>query len=69
VTTHPTAEWTAQQIVEAFPGEGAEPRYLLRDRDAIHSAWFRRRVAGLGLTEIVTAPQVGGLHHLYTRVA
>ena len=57
VTAHPTAEWTAQRIVETFPGEGAEPRYLLRDRDSIYSAWFRRRVAGLGLTEIVTAPQ------------
>jgi len=36
VTAHPTAEWTAQQIVEAFPGEGTEPRYLLRDRDSIY---------------------------------
>ena len=57
VTAHPTAEWTAQQIVEAFPAEGTEPRYLLRDRDSIYSDWFRRRVAGLGLKEIVTAPQ------------
>jgi transposase InsO family protein len=57
VTAHPTAEWTAQQIVEAFPAEGTGPRYLLRDRDSIYSAWFRRRVAGLGLKEIVTAAQ------------
>jgi len=28
VTEHPTAQWTAQQIVEAFPWETA-PRYLL----------------------------------------
>ena len=33
VTAHPTADWTAQQIREAFPGDGTEPRYLLRDRD------------------------------------
>jgi hypothetical protein len=52
----PTAAWTAQQIVEAFPGEGTEPRYLLRDRDSINGDWFRRRVAGLGIKEIVTAP-------------
>ena len=30
VTAHPTAHWTAQQIVEAFPFDTA-PRYLLRD--------------------------------------
>ena len=57
VTAHPTADWTAQQIVEAFPGDKSQPRFLLRDRDSIYSHWFRRRVAGLGLTEIVTAPQ------------
>ena len=34
VTAHPTAEWTAQQIVEAFPFDSA-PKYLLRDRDRI----------------------------------
>jgi len=33
VTEHPTAQWTAQQPVEAFPWETA-PKYLLRDRDA-----------------------------------
>ena len=36
ITEHPTAQWTTQQIVEAFPWETA-PRYLLRDRDAIYS--------------------------------
>src|SRR5438093_6718452 len=35
VTEHPTADWTAKQIVEAFP-EDTAPRYLLRDRDAIY---------------------------------
>jgi hypothetical protein len=33
VTRHPTAEWLAQQIVEAFPWETA-PTYLVRDNDA-----------------------------------
>jgi putative transposase len=35
VTAHPTAEWTAQQMLEAFPFDTA-PRYLLRDRDRIY---------------------------------
>src|SRR5262245_63747214 len=35
VTAHPTAEWTAQQLLEAFPFETA-PKYLLRDRDRIY---------------------------------
>jgi putative transposase len=34
VTEHPTAQWTAQQVVEAFPWDEA-PRYLVRDRDRI----------------------------------
>src|SRR5690349_13306053 len=34
VTAHPTAEWTAQQLREAFPFDQT-PRYLLRDRDKI----------------------------------
>ncbi len=42
VTEHPTAAWTAQQVVEAFPWDTA-PRYLLRDRDSIYGREFRRR--------------------------
>ncbi|MDP2735092.1 MAG: integrase, partial [bacterium] len=33
VTSNPTAAWTAQQVVEAFPGDGPIPKYLIRDRD------------------------------------
>ena len=32
VTAHPTADWVARQIKEAFPYDEA-PRYLIRDRD------------------------------------
>ena len=39
VTAHPTAEWTARQLREAFPWESA-PRYLLRDRDRIFGHEF-----------------------------
>jgi putative transposase len=55
VTEHPTAEWTAQQIIEAFPDDTA-PRYLLRDRDSIYGAEFRSRVKGMQIEEVVTAP-------------
>jgi putative transposase len=47
VTEHPTAHWTAQQIVNAFPDESA-PSYLLHDRDQVYGKQFRRRVKGLG---------------------
>jgi transposase InsO family protein len=56
VTEHPTAQWTAQQIVEAFPFDTA-PRYLLRDRDNIFGERFRRRVRSLGIDDVRTAPR------------
>jgi hypothetical protein len=40
VTEHPTAQWTAQQVVEAFPWNEA-PRYLVRDRDRIYGAFHK----------------------------
>jgi transposase InsO family protein len=55
VTEHPTAAWTAQQIIEAFPEETA-PRFLLRDRDQIYGEEFRRRVAGMRIEEVMTTP-------------
>jgi putative transposase len=54
VTGSPTAAWTAQQIVEAFPDEEA-PRYLLRDRDSIYGGEFRRRVQDIGIAEVLAA--------------
>src|SRR6266566_2652578 len=56
VTDHPTAAWTAQQIVDAFPDDSA-PSYLLRDHDKIYGHVFRQRVKGLGVGEVLTAPQ------------
>jgi hypothetical protein len=55
ITEHPTAAWTAQQMIEAFPDDTA-PRWLLRDRDAIYGDAFQRRVAGMGVGEVVTSP-------------
>src|SRR5437899_9585073 len=55
VTEHPTAAWTAQQVVDAFPDDSA-PSYLLRDRDSIYGPAFRKRVKGMGISEVQTAP-------------
>jgi transposase InsO family protein len=56
VTEHPTAEWTAQQVVDAFPWATA-PRYLLRDRDRIYGESFRQRVGHMGIAEVLIAPR------------
>src|SRR5256714_11919161 len=55
VTKHPTAHWTAQQIVDAFPNDSA-PSYLLRDRDQVYGEQFRHRVKGMRIQEVLTAP-------------
>ena len=55
VTEHPTAQWTAQQIVEAFPFDTA-PGYLIRDGDGIYGERVTRRLESLGIDEVVTAP-------------
>jgi len=55
VTDHPTATWTARQVIDAFPYESA-PKYLLRDRDAIYGGGFARPIAGLGIRELLIAP-------------
>jgi hypothetical protein len=55
VTEHPTATWTAQQLIEAFPDAPA-PSYLLRDRDRVYGHAFSQRVKGMGIREVLTAP-------------
>jgi transposase InsO family protein len=56
VTAHPTAEWTAQQLREAFPFEQIS-HYLLRDRDGIFGGEFRKDVKAMGIKEILSAPR------------
>jgi putative transposase len=56
VTEHPTAAWTAQQVIDAFPWDEA-PRYLLRDRDRVYGASFRQRVRHMGIEEVLIAPR------------
>ena len=55
VTAHPTAEWTGQQLREAFPFDQL-PRYLLRDRDTIFGVDFREQVRDPGIQEVLSAP-------------
>ena len=55
VTDHPTAAWTARQILEAFPGD--VPRLLLRDRDRIYGWEFAQMVKSLNIREIGSAPR------------
>jgi transposase InsO family protein len=55
-TEHPTAQWTAQQIVEAFPWDTV-PKYLIRDLDSIYGSYFRQRVKNIGIKEVLTAPR------------
>src|SRR5215510_9175952 len=55
VTRHPTAEWIAQQITEAFPWNEA-PRYLIRDQDAIYGTAVARRLRAMGIRDKPIAP-------------
>jgi putative transposase len=56
ITEHPTAEWTARQLLEAFPWNSA-PRYLLHDRDGGYGEKFCEAANCLGIREVLTAPQ------------
>jgi transposase InsO family protein len=56
VTAHPTAVWTARQLVEAC-GLDNEPTYLVRDRDGIYGDQFSQQAKVLGIREVVTAPR------------
>src|SRR5437773_2657731 len=55
VTPHPTADWIARQITEAFPRNEA-PRYLIRDRDQIYGAAATRRLRAMGIRDKPIAP-------------
>jgi transposase InsO family protein len=55
VTAHPTAEWAAHQILQAFPWDSA-PRYLLRDRDRIFGSVFVQQLEVMGIEQVLSAP-------------
>ena len=56
VTAHPTAEWTAQQLREAFLWDTAL-RYLLRDRDRIFGKVFVDQIKAMGIKQVLSAPR------------
>jgi transposase InsO family protein len=56
ITSHPTAEWIARQIIDAFPWTEA-PRYLIRDRDAVYGQVVTRRLKSMGIRDRPTAPR------------
>jgi len=56
VTEHPTAEWTARQLLEAAAVEDL-PQYLLRDRDQVYGERFSRQAKTLEIRETVIAPR------------
>jgi hypothetical protein len=69
IAAHPTAEWTARQLRQAFPLDRIT-RYLLRDRDGVLGSWFWRDVEAVGICEVIRgvssriqdAPVVGPGH-------
>jgi transposase InsO family protein len=56
VTSHPTAEWTSQQLLHAFPYDSA-PQYIIRDRDCIFGEVVQRQLEELGIQQVLTAPR------------
>jgi transposase InsO family protein len=56
VTAHPTAEWIAHQITDAFPWDEA-PDYLIRDRDASYGSAVTKRLAAMGIRDHPIAPR------------
>jgi transposase InsO family protein len=56
VTNHPTAEWIAQQITEAFPWDAA-PTHLIRDRDGAYSRIVTHRLTAMGIRDHPIAPR------------
>jgi len=56
VTTNPTADWVAHQLLDAFPWDST-PRYLLCDRDGSYEGRFSEAAEWLGMQEVLTVPQ------------
>jgi transposase InsO family protein len=54
VTAYPTAEWISRQLTEAY-GWKEEPRYIVRDRDAVYGDAFIRRLRAMGIRDRPTA--------------
>src|SRR6267143_953740 len=56
VTAHPSAEWIARQLTEAY-GWQQSPRYIIRDRDCVYGDVFLRRLRAMGIRDRPIAPR------------
>ncbi len=56
VTGHPSAEWIARQLAEAYGWQQA-PRYIIRDRDGVYGHVFLRRLRAMGIRDRPIAPR------------
>jgi transposase InsO family protein len=56
VTDHPTAEWIARQITDAFPWDEA-PDYMVRDRDKCYGQAVTKRLAAMGIRDHPISPR------------
>ena len=56
VTAHPSAEWIARQLTEAYGWQQA-PRYIIRDRDCVYGDVFLRRLRAMGIRDRPIAPR------------
>jgi hypothetical protein len=50
ITDHPTAEWIARQLTDAFPWDEA-PDYMIRDRDGCYGRAGTKRLAAMGIRD------------------
>ena len=72
VTPYPTAEWTAQQLVECCAWDRWPPRFLIHDRDSRYGATFERRLRHLGIEQVRTpfrAPRANAISERWVKSA
>jgi putative transposase len=71
VTSCPTAEWVAQQVVECCAWDRWPPRFLIHDRDSCYGATFNRRLRSLGIKQVRTpfrAPRANAISERWIKV-
>ena len=56
VTAHPSAEWIARQLTEAYGWQQA-PRYIIRDRDRVYGGVFAQRLRAMSIRDRPIAPR------------
>jgi Integrase core domain len=70
VTPCPTAEWTAQRIIECCAWDRWPPPFLIHDRDSRYGAIFERRLRHLGIEQVRTpfrAPRANAISERWVK--